>query len=177
MMMTAHTATGRRSHAVIDSPIGPLTLVADNGKLSGLYMEVRGHEPEPAALGRPGTIDDDEVLTAAARQLGAYFAGELTAFELPLSLEGSGFQRTVWDGLQVIPYGETISYGELARRIGQPSASRAVGLANGRNPVSIVVPCHRVVGSDGSLTGYGGGLDRKRFLLALEQRVSGQTLV
>jgi methylated-DNA-[protein]-cysteine S-methyltransferase len=94
-----------------------------------------------------------------------------------LSLDGTGFQRTVWAGLRDIPYGETISYGQLARRIGQPSASRAVGLANGRNPVSIVVPCHRVIGSDGSLTGYGGGVDRKHYLLALEQRVSGLTLV
>jgi methylated-DNA-[protein]-cysteine S-methyltransferase len=165
------------THAVIESPIGPLTLVADNGRLSGLYMEVRGHDPGPAGLGQPGAVEDDEVLTAAASQLGAYFAGELTGFDLPLSLDGTGFQRTVWAGLRDIPYGETISYGQLARRIGQPSASRAVGLANGRNPVSIVVPCHRVIGSDGSLTGYGGGVDRKHYLLALEQRVSGLTLV
>jgi len=96
---------------------------------------------------------------------------------LPLSLDGTHFQRCVWAALQSIPYGETISYGEVARRIGQPSASRAVGLANGRNPVAIVVPCHRVIGADGSLTGYGGGMDRKRFLLALEQRASGQTLI
>jgi methylated-DNA-[protein]-cysteine S-methyltransferase len=168
--------TGLRSHAVVDSPIGPLTLVADDGKLSGLYMEVRGHEPDPAGLGVPGTIDDDPVLVTAAEQLKAYFAGELTSFDLPLSMDGTGFQQTVWASLQEIPYGQTISYGELARRIGQPTASRAVGLANGRNPVSIVVPCHRVVGSNGSLTGYGGGLDRKRYLLSLEQRVSGQTL-
>jgi methylated-DNA-[protein]-cysteine S-methyltransferase len=116
------------------------------------------------------------VLADAARQLNEYFAGERTDFDLPLSLDGTGFQRTVWSGLQDIPYGETISYGELARRIGQPTASRAVGLANGRNPVSIVVPCHRVVGSNGSLTGYGGGLPRKQFLLGLELRVSGRTL-
>ena len=170
------TQTALRTHAVIESPIGPLTLVADDGKLSGLYMEVRGHEPEAAALGVPAAVTDDPVLAAAASQLGAYFAGELTSFDLPLSLAGTGFQQAVWAQLRDIPYGETISYGELARRIGQPSASRAVGLANGRNPVSIVVPCHRVVGSDGSLTGYGGGIDRKRYLLALEQRVSGQTL-
>jgi methylated-DNA-[protein]-cysteine S-methyltransferase len=174
--MTARTAPRLRSHAVIDSPIGPLTLVADDGKLAGLYMEVRGHEPDAATLGHPGTLDDDEVLAETASQLKSYFAGELTSFDLPLSLEGTDFQRAVWAGLRDIPYGETISYGELARRIGQPSASRAVGLANGRNPVSIVVPCHRVVGSDGSLTGYGGGLGRKQYLLALEQRVSGQTL-
>jgi methylated-DNA-[protein]-cysteine S-methyltransferase len=173
---TARTDAALRSHAVIDSPIGPLTLVSEDGKLTGLYMDVAGHEPGEAVLGMRISVDDDAVLSAAASQLAAYFAGDLTGFDLPLNLEGTGFQRTVWAGLQDIPYGETISYGELARRIGQPSASRAVGLANGRNPVSIVVPCHRVVGSDGSLTGYGGGLPRKHYLLALEQRVSGQTL-
>src|ERR1700722_10952 len=135
--MTTHT--GLRSHAVVDSPIGPLTLVADDGRLSGPYMEVRGHEPEPASLGVPGAIEDDPMLVAAARQLDAYFAGELTSFDLPLGLEGTSFQQTVWARLQDIPYGETTSYGELARRIGQPTASRAVGLANGRNPVSIMV--------------------------------------
>jgi methylated-DNA-[protein]-cysteine S-methyltransferase len=168
-----------RAHLVVDSPIGPLTLVAADGRLTGLYMEVRGHEPEPAALGRPAPADPcelDPVLAAAAGQLDSYFAGQLTEFSLPLDLEGTAFQRTVWAALRTIGYGETMSYGQLADRIGQPTASRAVGLANGRNPVSIVVPCHRVVGADGSLTGYGGGLDRKRFLLGLEQRVSGQTL-
>jgi methylated-DNA-[protein]-cysteine S-methyltransferase len=174
--MTTRTKAALRSHAVVDSPIGPLTLVTQDGKLSGLYMEVARHGPEEGTLGERIAALDDEVLSAAASQLAAYFAGELTSFELPLSMDGTGFQRTVWAGLRDIPYGETISYGELARRIGQPSASRAVGLANGRNPISIVVPCHRVVGSDGSLTGYGGGLPRKQFLLALEQRVSGQTL-
>jgi methylated-DNA-[protein]-cysteine S-methyltransferase len=176
--MSATTSARRSSlvHAVIGSPIGPLTLVADDGKLSGLYMEVRGHEPGQAALGEPGTVEDDAVLAAAASQLGAYFAGELMSFDVPLSMAGTGFQRTVWAALRDIPYGETISYGELARRIGQPSASRAVGLANGRNPVSIVVPCHRVIGANGSLTGYGGGIDRKRYLLSLEQKASGQTL-
>lgn len=172
----ARTDIAVRAHAVIESPIGPLTLVTEDGKLTGLYMDVAGHEPDEVVIGERIVVDDDSVLSVAASQLSAYFAGELTSFDLPLSLEGTAFQRTVWAGLRDIPYGETISYGELARRIGQPSASRAVGLANGRNPVSIVVPCHRVVGSDGSLTGYGGGLPRKRFLLALEQRVSGQTL-
>ncbi|HUC57571.1 MAG TPA: methylated-DNA--[protein]-cysteine S-methyltransferase [Streptosporangiaceae bacterium] len=176
MTVTASTRAGSLVHAVIASPIGPLTLVADDGKLAGLYMEVRGHEPEPASLGHLGSVGDDAVLAEAEGQLGAYFAGDLTSFDLPLSMTGTGFQRTVWAALCDIPYGETISYGELARRIGQPSASRAVGLANGRNPVSIVVPCHRVVGANGSLTGYGGGLDRKRYLLALEQKASGQTL-
>ncbi len=165
-----------RTNAVIDSPVGPLTLVAEDGKLAGLYLDVRGHEPPAALLGARRTADSEPVLAEAARQLGAYFAGELTSFDLPLQLDGTSFQRTVWAGLQEIGYGETISYGQLAKRIGQPSASRAVGLANGRNPVAIVVPCHRVIGADGSLTGYGGGLDRKRFLLGMEQRISGRTL-
>lgn len=174
--MTARTQAALRSHAVIDSPIGRLTLVTEDCKLTGLYMDVAGRGPGEATLGERILVDDDRLLSQAASQLCAYFAGELTSFDLPLSLAGTAFQRAVWAGLRDIPYGETISYGELARRVGQPSASRAVGLANGRNPVSIVVPCHRVVGSDGSLTGYGGGLPRKQYLLALEQRVTGQTL-
>src|SRR6266581_4749232 len=170
--------TGQRSHTVVDSPIGPLTLVAEDDKLTGVYIEVRGHEPAPDALGEPLGPDSpgSRVLAEAAAQLDAYFAGRRTDFSLPLALEGTSFQQAVWAALRTIPYGETVSYGELAGQIGQPSASRAVGLANGRNPVAIIVPCHRVVGADGSLTGYGGGLDRKRYLLALEQRVSGQTL-
>jgi len=175
--MTIRAAAGQRSHAVIDSPIGPLTLIAQDGRLAGVHMEITRYEPDARALGPAVASESDPVLDAAASQLDAYFRGELTAFDLPLSLEGTPFQRCVWAALQSIPYGETISYGELARRIGQPSASRAVGLANGRNPVAIVVPCHRVIGADGSLTGYGGGMDRKRFLLALEQRASGQTLI
>lgn len=177
--MIMRTPVRHRSHTVIESPIGPLTLVADEGALVGVYMEVPGREPAAPTLGEPvsaGPHEAERVLAAAASQLQAYFDGELTDFALPLALDGTQFQRTVWTALQTIGYGETISYGQLADRIGQPSASRAVGLANGRNPVSIVVPCHRVVGADGSLTGYGGGLDRKRYLLALEQRVSGQTL-
>lgn len=175
--MTVRTTAGQRLHALLDSPIGPLTLVAKDGTLAGLYMHVPGREPGAATLGDLVPAGEDPVLAEAAGQLRAYFDGELTRFDLPLTLEGSAFQQAVWGGLQAIPYGETISYGELARRLGQPSASRAVGLANGRNPVSIVVPCHRVIGADGSLTGYGGGMDRKRFLLAHELRVSGQTLV
>jgi methylated-DNA-[protein]-cysteine S-methyltransferase len=129
-------------------------------------------EAAPASQDGP----DAAPLAAAARQLTEYFAGQRTEFDLPLEMAGTDFQRRVWAALREIPYGETVSYGELARGLGQASASRAVGLANGKNPFAVVVPCHRVVGSDGSLTGYGGGLDRKRFLLALEQRVSGKTL-
>jgi methylated-DNA-[protein]-cysteine S-methyltransferase len=175
--MSIRTAAEQRSHTVIGSPIGPLTLIAQDGKLSGVRMEITRHEPDAGAFGAAVASESDPVLAAAASQLDAYFRGELTSFDLPLSLEGTQFQRCVWTALQSIPYGETISYGELAGRIGQPSASRAVGLANGRNPVAIVVPCHRVIGADGSLTGYGGGMDRKRYLLALEQRASGQTLI
>lgn len=152
-------------YAVMDSPIGPLTLIGDGAALSGLYMEL--HTPAARSV-PPGAVHDDAAFPVARAQLGEYFAGERTAFDLPLRLAGTPFQLEVWEALRAIPYGETTSYGELARRIGRPAAVRAVGLANGRNPVSIVVPCHRVIGSNGSLTGYGGGLDRKRHLLALE---------
>jgi methylated-DNA-[protein]-cysteine S-methyltransferase len=175
--MTMRTAARQRAHTVIESPIGPLTLIAQDGRLAGVLMELARYHPDAQVRGEAVGPGDETVLDAAAAQLDQYFAGELTEFELPLTLDGTGFQRTVWNALRDIPYGKTISYGELARRIGQPSAFRAVGLANGRNPVSIVVPCHRVIGADGSLTGYGGGMDRKRFLLGLEERVSGRTLL
>lgn len=155
-----------RTHVTVESPIGPLTIVAEDGMITGLFMDMP--EPDRPALGLPGD-PRDEPFAAAAAQLSAYFDGRLTTFDLPLSPAGTEFQRTVWARLRAIPYGQTVSYGELARRVGNPAASRAVGLANGRNPIAIVVPCHRVIGADGSLTGYGGGLDRKRFLLALER--------
>jgi methylated-DNA-[protein]-cysteine S-methyltransferase len=144
----------------IESPIGKLLLAADDAGLSRVgFAEA---QPNPAwTLG-------GEALREAAAQLGAYFAGDLQRFELKLNPAGTPFQLRVWEALRDIPYGETISYGELARRIGNPSASRAVGLANGANPIAVVVPCHRVIGSNGKLTGYGGGLDRKRRLLDLE---------
>ncbi len=177
-MITVSTRTSGLTQSVVASPIGPLTLVAADGALAGVYMDAQRHLPPEWALGEPAGPEEPGAapLTAAASQLAEYFAGQRTRFELPLALAGTGFQRRVWAALQDIPYGETISYRELARRTGNAAASRAVGLANGKNPYSIIVPCHRVVGADGSLTGYGGGLDRKRFLLALEQRVSGQTL-
>jgi methylated-DNA-[protein]-cysteine S-methyltransferase len=175
--MTVHPAGAPRRHLVIDSPIGPLTLVAADHRLAGVYLASTRHDPPPAAIGVAAQAGDDDLLDTAARQLAEYFGGSRTRFDLPVELDGTPFQRTVWQALRSIPYGATISYGELAGRIGQPSASRAVGLANGRNPVSIVVPCHRVIGANGSLTGYGGGIERKRFLLALEQRVSGSTLL
>lgn len=153
-----------RVHTVIDSPIGPLTLVAAAGRLAGVYLEQHRHRPELATFGPR----EDEPFLAVTAQLKEYFAGQRTEFDLALELAGTPFQRQVWAALGDIPYGQTISYGELAARIGKPGASRAVGLANGRNPVSIVVPCHRVVGANGSLTGYGGGMERKRYLLDLE---------
>ncbi len=208
------SSNSRTSCAVVDSPLGPLTLVASGGALAGLYMN--GRTPEPAeapqaAAGAAGPQDaaparaatpqdaaaaqdtaaaraaqhtaaardtagaqdaDAAVLAEAARQLAEYFDGQRQDFDLPLALDGTAFQRRVWDALLGIGYGETVSYGQLADQIGRPTAARAVGLANGRNPVSIIVPCHRVVGSDGSLTGYGGGLDNKQRLLELERRIS-----
>ncbi|MFD7707284.1 methylated-DNA--[protein]-cysteine S-methyltransferase [Streptomyces sp. NPDC059785] len=154
-----------KQHTVLDSPYGPLTLVATDGVVSGLYMTDQRHRPPQERFGPR----DDRPFGAAADQLTAYFAGDLKEFDLPLHLDGTPFQRTVWDRLRAIPYGETRSYGELAVALGNPRASRAVGLANGRNPVGIIVPCHRVVGADGGLTGYGGGLDRKRRLLDFER--------
>jgi methylated-DNA-[protein]-cysteine S-methyltransferase len=166
-----------RSHTVIESIVGPLTLVAQDGAVMGLYMNLQRHRPDDVELGEPdlrGALA--EPFRAAADQLDAYFAGSLTHFCLPLAPRGSKFQQRVWAALQDIPYGQTESYGELAMRIGSPGAARAVGLANGRNPIGIVIPCHRVVGSKGNLTGYGGGLERKKQLLDLELAVSGAAL-
>jgi methylated-DNA-[protein]-cysteine S-methyltransferase len=174
--MTSPAPAGRRSHAVVDSPVGPLTMVAVDGALSGLYMDEQRHRPPPEVFGTPAGDPAGEPFAAAARQLREYFDGERTEFDLPLALDGTAFQCRVWAALRAIPYGRTVTYGQLADRLGQPSASRAVGLANGKNPVSIIVPCHRVVGAGGGLTGYGGGIERKRYLLDHEQRVSGQTL-
>jgi methylated-DNA-[protein]-cysteine S-methyltransferase len=154
-----------RQHTVVDSPYGPLTLVATDGVLSGLYMTGQRHRPGEETFGVP----DKTPFGAAVEQLAAYFARELTVFDLPMHFDGTPFQRSVWDQLRRIPYGETRTYGELAEMLGNRSASRAVGLANGRNPIGIIVPCHRVIGSSGSLVGYGGGLDRKKRLLAFEQ--------
>ncbi|MEV3929341.1 MULTISPECIES: methylated-DNA--[protein]-cysteine S-methyltransferase [unclassified Streptomyces] len=159
------TPTTTRQHTVVDSPYGALTLVATDGALCGLYMTAQRHRPPEETFGAP----DPRPFGETVRQLDAYFAGELTDFDLPMRLEGTAFQRSVWAELVRIPYGETRSYGELADRLGKPGASRAVGLANGRNPVGIIVPCHRVIGASGSLTGYGGGLDRKQRLLAFER--------
>lgn len=166
-----------RSHIVIDSEVGPLTLVAQDGALVGLYMDLQRHRPDEDTLGELDRVGREaEPFKAAADQLDAYFAGTLTRFTLPLAPHGSDFQQRVWAALQAIPYGQTMSYGELAERVGSPGGARAVGLANGRNPIGIVIPCHRVVGASGSLTGYGGGLERKKQLLDLELAVTGAAL-
>ncbi|MFD5594738.1 methylated-DNA--[protein]-cysteine S-methyltransferase [Streptomyces griseorubiginosus] len=157
-----------KQHTVIDSPYGPLTLVADDGVLCGLYMTDQRHRPPEESFGEP----DARPFGEAEEQLDAYFAGELKEFTLELRLNGTAFQAAVWQELRRIPHGETRSYGELADTLGNPGASRAVGLANGKNPIGIIVPCHRVVGADGGLTGYGGGLERKRRLLDFERGAS-----
>jgi methylated-DNA-[protein]-cysteine S-methyltransferase len=166
----------------IDSPVGPLRIVAHRGAVTAI--EYAGPRPDGASprssvtvaaersAGRPvGDRDDaDPLLRETVRQLRAYFARDLKEFDLPLRPDGSEFALRVWHQLQRIGYGQTASYGEIARRLGMtPAASRAVGLANGRNPIPIVIPCHRVVGANGTLTGYAGGIERKQFLLSLEQ--------
>ena len=151
--------------AIHPSPVGDLQLHADaDGRLTGLYMRHDG------SGGQDGPFD------AARDQLDAYFAGELERFDVPLATHGTDFQMRVWDQLMRIPFGETISYSELARRMGDPKLVRAVGVANGRNPISIIIPCHRVIGADGSLVGYGGGLERKKWLLEHEEVTSGRRL-
>ncbi|MGE2692829.1 methylated-DNA--[protein]-cysteine S-methyltransferase [Mycolicibacterium pulveris] len=148
----------------VDSPVGPLTLAGKNGRLMHLRMVDQTYEPS-----RANWEPDDTAFPEAVEQLEAYFAGERRDFDLQLDLIGTAFQRRVWEALLTIPYGETRSYGEIARQIGSPAAFRAVGLANGHNPIGIIVPCHRVIGANGSLTGYGGGIDRKKTLLGLER--------
>ncbi len=152
-------------YATLDSPLGPVLVAGDAAGLRHISFLAGTRALEPPA----GWARDEAPLAEALRQLRAYFAGVRRAFDLPLAPRGTAFQQRVWRALCEIPYGETISYGELARRIGRPSASRAVGAANGRNPLPIVVPCHRVIGSTGRLTGYAGGLHLKEGLLALEQ--------
>lgn len=153
-------------YAYLDSPVGRLLLAGDADGLALISFGCAGRLREPSASWAP----DDGLLAEAIGQLRAYFAGERREFSLPLRPQGTPFQNRVWSALRGVPFGATVSYGELARRIGQPSAARAVGAANAANPLPIVVPCHRVVGEDHSLTGFGGGLATKRFLLAHEAR-------
>jgi methylated-DNA-[protein]-cysteine S-methyltransferase len=154
------------SYTRIDSPVGKLLLAADPQGLRLVSFE----SGKRAAPVQPQWKEDNAPFAEVIRQLQAYFSGELKHFDLPLAPEGTEFQLRVWNSLRTIPYGETISYAQLAQKIGNPQAVRAVGLANGSNPIPIIVPCHRVIGSDGGLTGFGGGLANKQKLLALESR-------
>lgn len=148
----------------LGSPVGALFLTSNGEAITELFMEKHTGGPKPISDWRR----DDDLFREAADQLRAYFAGELTEFDLPLATAGTPFQQGVWAELQKLPYGSTISYGELARRIGKPNAPRAVGAANCSNPISIIIPCHRVIGSNSKLTGYGGGIERKKFLIEFE---------
>lgn len=159
-----------RSYRLVPSPLDPLTVVAADGAVEQLRMADARQRSEP------WEGSDAGLLAEAEAQLAAYFAGSLTAFDLPLRLHGTDFQQRVWQTLREIPYGATASYGDVAAAVGQPGASRAVGMANHHNPVSIIVPCHRVVAADGGLGGYGGGTDRKRILLDLERSADVLTL-
>ena len=152
---------------VTETPVGRLLLAGDDEYLKYLVFE---HEKSRERHGIPKSDweENPRPFREVVRQLQAYFDGDLRSFDVPVDTDGTSFQRSVWEALRSVPYGETTSYGEIARRIGRPDAARAVGLANGRNPVSIIVPCHRIIGSNGSLVGYGGGIDRKTTLLRLE---------
>ena len=163
------TETTTTVHAEFASPIGLLLAVGDGERLRGLYMQ---EGPRPVSIPRDSRRDDP-ALAEVRRQLDEYFTGARREFDLKLDLRGSRFETSVWDALREIPYGETRSYGQIAQRINRPDRARAVGAANARNPVSIIIPCHRVIGADGSLTGYGGGLERKRSLLDLEAPAGG----
>jgi methylated-DNA-[protein]-cysteine S-methyltransferase len=170
MIESATPAHNVRLTCRVDGPLGEMLLVAtpDGGALCGLYLERQKYYPPPTVDWR--MAPRLPLFARAASQLREYFTGERTAFDLPLAPDGTPFQREVWSAIRDVPFGTTISYAELARRCGRPSAVRAAGAATGRNPMTIVVPCHRIMGSGGALTGYAGGLDRKRFLLALEAR-------
>jgi methylated-DNA-[protein]-cysteine S-methyltransferase len=173
MTMTTNPTT---YYTLLPSPVDDLLLVSDGDALTGLYLggpprgdgdgDGHGMAVDAAWTRDPGPFRE------ALRQLRAYFGGELARFDLPITLRGTAFQQAVWEALRALRLGERISYGELARRIGRPGASRAVGLANARNPISIIVPCHRVLGAGGALTGYGGGLGRKQWLLEHEARLA-----
>jgi methylated-DNA-[protein]-cysteine S-methyltransferase len=156
-------------YTLIESPLGELLAVRDDDGLTGLYLPTGKH----AVARQPEWVRDDAGFEDVRQQLGEYFAGTRQEFDLPLNAHGTAWQQKVWSQLRAIPYGETASYGETALAVGNPTASRAVGLANGQNPISIIVPCHRVIGANGSLTGYGGGLDAKRWLLSHEAAHAG----
>lgn len=154
-------------HTIIDTELGRVTLVARGGSLAGLYFDRHWHLPAASEFGP--RVEDDPFLDAVATELREYLAGERTSFDLAVTTRGDPFQEKVWTMLAEIPFGEKVTYGELAERLGDKSLARAVGQAVGHNPVGVVIPCHRVVGSNGKLTGYAGGLERKAFLLELEE--------
>lgn len=161
--------TAMTTYSYVESPLGDLLVTRDERGITGLYLPTGKHAKQP----HPSWTRDDDAFADVRTQLAEYFAGTRTEFDLPLHPRGTQFQLRAWQALNEIPYGTTASYGEQALRIGAPTAFRAVGLANGQNPISIIVPCHRVVGANGSLTGYGGGLDAKRWLLQHEAAHSG----
>jgi methylated-DNA-[protein]-cysteine S-methyltransferase len=173
--MTATGITTETTWTTTDSPIGELTLVADDGALTGVYFPKHWYRPDPATFGRPAETGFGEV----KRQLAEYFAGRRQRFDLPLDARGDAFARRVWELIDAVPYGQTTTYGDLARELGGapggPVLAKDVGAAVGRNPLSVIVGCHRVVGRDGRLTGYAGGLARKRFLLDLEESAAGRS--
>jgi methylated-DNA-[protein]-cysteine S-methyltransferase len=155
-------------HTVVPTSLGAITLVASGHALTGVYFPGHWYKPNVQAFGTRMAVSDDAALSVAARQLQEYLTGERIAFDLPAATQGDAFQERVWAALREIPYGETITYGELAKTLGQGALAHEVGQAVGRNPLSIIIPCHRVVGKGGKLTGYAGGLERKRTLLELE---------
>lgn len=155
-------------HLVIESPLGPVLIAGQDGAVTGLWFEDQRYAPTPERLGPRVLPGEDPLLDEAARQLTDYLAGKRQEFDLPLAPVGTPRQRAVWDALLRIPHGEVTTYGALAREVGSPRAAQSVGQAVGHNPISIVIPCHRVLGANGSMTGYAGGLERKRALLTLE---------
>ncbi len=160
-------------YTTMASPLGDLLLTGDGAHLTGLFMTPHRHGPDRSEE----WVRDDAPFVDSVRQLREYFSGSRHEFEIPLAPHGTEFQRRVWAALRDIPYARTVSYGDIAREIGNPKGVRAVGMANGRNPISIIVPCHRVIGADGSLTGYGGGMDRKKWLLAHESKHHAEPLL
>lgn len=163
------SGTARRRFGIIDSPVGELLAVAEAGALGGLYFTPHQYPPAPESIGPQVSVAEDKVLAATAEELGEYFAGQRTHFSIAVSTDGDAFSESVWQLLREIPYGDTWTYADLAVRLGNKHLAQRVGQSVGHNPISIIVPCHRVIGADGSLTGFAGGLDRKRYLLSLEE--------
>jgi methylated-DNA-[protein]-cysteine S-methyltransferase len=174
-MSEVPVSAGAAAHTIIKTRLGDLTVVARDGSLAGLYFPHHWHMPDPVSLGQYRDADFADVFGDVRKQLSEYLAGERRGFEVPVEAAGSPLQQQVWQLIGQIPYGATVSYGELARALGGGITAQEAGAAVGRNPVSIVIPCHRVVGADGGLTGYAGGLRRKRMLLDLEQDVAGRS--